>query len=299
MSETLLILDRFVQFAAVMSLFGASLLPLYAIPASCLSIDRLLRKGSPPVAALALLSAIAWLLLEGSLMSGDPNGFSNPHILGTVLHSTEFGHIWQWRLAILTVLLAFSALAKGMHPRWYVRGLALLSALAVATLAGVGHGAMGIGWGAWLHLGNQAAHMLAASLWVGGLAALLALIRSSTDHIVLVRALRRFSTVGLAAVLIILASGLLNAWFLVGSAEALFGTAYGHVLLIKLGFFTGMIVLALYNRFALLPRMADRDDKAALRLLKRSVMIEQACALAVVAAVSLLGTMEPAFDMKM
>jgi putative copper resistance protein D len=141
--------------------------------------------------------------------------------------------------------------------------------------------------------------MLAASVWVGGLTALVALAIGPTDHEVLILALKRFSAVGLTVVLIILASGLLNAWFLVGSVNALFTTPYGHVLLIKLAFFTAMIGLALYNRLALLPRLAGADDSVTLLLLKRSVAIEQACALAVVAAVSVLGTMEPAFGMKM
>lgn len=296
--ENALILTRFAHFAAVMSLFGASLFPLYAHCGNCLPVTSLLRRGAPPAAIVALVSAVAWLLLEGALMSGDPHGYENASVLKTVLHSTVFGHIWQGRLVLLIVLTGFAFLMR-QASGFYAWGLAALSGLAVATLAGVGHGAMGVGRDAWIHLGNQAAHMLAASVWVGGLTALVALAIGPTDHEALVGALKRFSAVGLTVVLIILASGLLNAWFLVGSVNALFTTPYGHVLLIKLAFFTAMIGLALYNRLALLPRLAGADDSVTLLLLKRSVAIEQACALAVVAAVSVLGTMEPAFGMKM
>jgi putative copper resistance protein D len=298
MTEDLLIFVRFLHFAAVMSLFGASLFPLYALSMPVASVSKLMRQKAPLAAALALLSALAWLSLEGRLMSGQPAGYADPHILGTVLHSTQFGHIWQWRLGVLVLLAGFAAMRLASEG-WYTRGLAILSAVAVATLAGVGHGAMGVGRDAWLHLGNQAAHMLAASVWVGGLAALLVLVRGRVENLVLMKALRRFSSVGLAVVLVILASGLLNSWFLVGSLEALFSSPYGQVLMCKLFFFSIMIVLAFYNRLVFLPKLDGSENNLVVQRLIRSVALEQACALLVVAVVSVLGTLEPAFAMVM
>ena len=167
MADTLLIAVRFVHFATAMLLFGASLFPAYAGARPVAS-----RGTRPALAGLMLASALAWLDIESVAISGEPGAWASAAMVGKVLGHTEFGHIWQWRLGILTAL-AVVAFAK---PGRRIPDIAvtLLSGLAVLTLAGIGHGAMGIGRGIWLHLANQAIHMMAASIWVGGLMALAA-----------------------------------------------------------------------------------------------------------------------------
>jgi putative copper resistance protein D len=54
----------------------------------------------------------------------------------------------------------------------------------------------------------------------------------------------RFSGLGVISVVVLLATGLLNTWFLVGSPLALVGTTYGQLLLGKLGLFLAMVTLA-------------------------------------------------------
>jgi len=94
---------------------------------------------------------------------------------------------------------------------------------------------------------------------------------------------------------LILASGLLNSWFLVGSVHALLYTTYGQVLMVKVALFLLMVALALFNRFYLMPKLENHDERT-LKLLLRSVAAEQGFAILVVAAVSLLGTLQPAMD---
>jgi len=306
--ETLLIGVRFVQYAAVMILFGSSLLPYYALRTN--ETDRGLRNNvasfvqSVALYAVlaALLSAVGWLACEAVLMSGDANGYREGDTLLTVLNDTQFGRIWRWRLILLTLLSLFFAW-RVLGRRAPLTGPVLLSGIVlVASLAGVGHGAMGTGYDAWLHLGNQAMHLLAAAVWVGGLLSLFfaawCVRRSALPIMVMAQALRRFSAVGFATVLLIVASGLLNSWFLVGSIHALLGTTYGQVLIVKVSFFLGMIALALFNRLRLMPRLAQADHaERSLRLLLWSVAVEQVLAVLVVASVSVLGTLPPAMDM--
>ena len=253
--ESLLIGMRFVQYAAVMILFGSSLFPYYALRA-----DEANRRVRYDVALFvqkvglygvlaALLSAVGWLACEAVMMSGDPNGYREGNTLLTVLNQTEFGRIWRWRLVLLTLLLGFSAW-RVLGRRRPMTGPVLLSGIIlVASLAGVGHGAMGTGYDVWIHLGNQAAHLLAASVWVGGLLSLFFVTwrahGSSFSAGAVARALQRFSAVGFASVVVIVASGLLNSWFLVGSIHGLLSTAYGQVLIAKVSFFLCMIALAL------------------------------------------------------
>ncbi len=305
---TLLIGMRFVQYTAVMILFGSSLFPTYALQGN--GVDRGRRKD---VAAFvqsiafyavlaALLSAVGWLGCEAILMSGDPSGYRQSDTLLTVLNGTEFGRIWRWRLLLLAVLpFYFGWRILGRHSP-LVWPILLSGIFLVASLAGVGHGAMGSGFDAWIHLGNQAMHLLAASVWVGGLLSLYYTIRAARHAErradLLTHVLKRFSATGFAAVLLILASGLLNSWFLVGSVDALLHTTYGQVLMVKVALFLCMVALALFNRLIVMPRLAGNghaDDM--LSLLLRSVAAEQILAILVLASVSLLGSLPPAFDM--
>jgi putative copper resistance protein D len=143
--------------------------------------------------------------------------------------------------------------------------------------------------------------MLAAAIWVGGLLSLSNLVclarRRAHGLASLTQALKRFSAVGFAAVVLIVASGLLNSWFLVGSIDALLHRTYGQVLIVKVFFFLCMIALALFNRLSVMPRLGrSAQDGGLVRLLLRSVAVEQIFAVLVVASVSVLGTLPPASE---
>ena len=100
---------------------------------------------------------------------------------------------------------------------------------------------------------------------------------------------------GYAAVALLAATGALNTLLLVGSVEALAGTPYGRLLSLKILLFLVMVVLALINRFRLLPRLRrEPQSSAPLAALARSVLFEQVLGLAVLAVVSVLGTWPPA-----
>ena len=86
-------------------------------------------------------------------------------------------------------------------------------------------------------------------------------------------------------------TGSVNAAFLAGDPEAALGTPYGQLLAVKVALYLAMTALALTNRFRVLPRLAD--DEAALGLMWRNVAIEQALGLAILAIVSVLGTLPP------
>jgi len=95
----------------------------------------------------------------------------------------------------------------------------------------------------------------------------------------------------------LVASGLINGWFLVGSLSALIGTTYGELLLLKLGLFGLMLCLAASNRFWLVPALAKAatisQSDLALARLRRNILAEQILGVLVVGIVSLLGTLSP------
>jgi putative copper resistance protein D len=289
-----------------MILFGSSLFPYYALPVS--GTDREFRHAvahfvqNVALFALiaALLSALAWLAGEAVLMSGDANAWRDGNTILMVLNDTQFGRTWRWRLIFMSAMTLFFAW-RVLRRRDPLIWLALLSGIVLTvSLSGVGHGATRTGYQALFHESNQGIHMLAAAIWVGGLLSLSYaawLACRSTDLANLTLALKRFSAVGFAAVVLIVASGLLNSWFLVGSVDGLLHRTYGQVLIVKVFFFLCMIALALFNRFSIMPRL-DRSprDGALPGLLLRSLAVEQVFAVLVVASVSVLGTLPPASE---
>ena len=151
------------------------------------------------------------------------------------------------------------------------------------------------------HVTNQMVHLLAAGLWLGGLLPLAWLLGrarqpSSAAWISLARdVVPRFSRMGYVAVAALAATGAINSLLLVGHIEALIDTPYGRLLSLKILLFSVMVVLALINRFRLLPRLRrEPEPSAPIAALARSVLCEQALGFAVLAVVSVLGTWPPA-----
>ena len=294
--QAALVLCRLVHYASTLTLFGACLYrAVLALPQPVLDFDRLdrrLRRWLLIAAAAALASAAAWLLLvAGSMGEGWPDSIDPATVLA-VLTETSFGQVWRWRLALALLLLAARVIGRG---RWPTTTLGL-AALLLASLALTGHAVREAGSAGLLHRAGDTVHLLAAGAWLGGLVPLALLLREARGYAAgegVAVALGRFSGLGYIAVALVLASGALNAAFLVASPAALTGTAYGRVLLIKLALVALMLVLALRNRFVLLPQQPD-DRRGGLRRLERSVAVEIAAGATILAAVSLLGTLSPA-----
>jgi putative copper resistance protein D len=179
-----------------------------------------------------------------------------------------------------------------------------VSALLLLSLAFVGHTQIQDEGLRILHIGADGVHLLAAGAWLGSLPALSHLLimawQSPSEHTADARArLVRFSRIGAIVVAALIASGLINAWFLVGSVGKLATTPYGQLLLLKLGLLFGMLALAALNRFHLVPSLVAAQENgeslaSSLRRLRWSVRGEQVLGLLIVLIVSELGTMQPA-----
>jgi copper transport protein len=72
----------------------------------------------------------------------------------------------------------------------------------------------------------------------------------------------RFSTTAFVSVLALWIAGGTLAWIELGSREALTGTTYGRLILIKIGIVLIVAVAAAYNRFQLVPTVLDGVDEA-------------------------------------
>jgi copper resistance protein D len=276
---------RFIQFAAAMLAFGTAAFRVY-VPEVGADFARWLAGVIRLAAVVAFLASLAMVPVTAADMAASADAALDPRTLSTVLFATQFGHAWCWHLgfALALIILAF----------WRATGLTLVVAgLGLASLGFVGHASDMEGLSRLGHELNQAVHLLAAGAWLGGLWPLHALLRRARpDDPAIASGVAHFSKMGYVAVGLIAATGVVNACMLVGSFGALFRTAYGRLLSFKIALYLVMVAIALVNRLALAPRLAA--DAAAPARLARSVAVEQALGLAVLAAVSVLGTWPPA-----
>jgi putative copper resistance protein D len=254
---------------------------------------------------LAVISGAGWLFLTASAMSGDdlvdviPSG-----TLWTVLTETTFGHAWLVRFVLACALAAiFVPLFGTRHGNVWLDGAALVLAASFAgALAWAGHAAGGLGVEAVVHPSADVFHLIAASAWVGALVPLAILLRISggaPDELEVARvATVRFSILGMAAVATLLATGIVNSWYLVGSTAALFDSYYGKLLLFKLALFLLMVAIAAFNWSRLTPALVQTGSAAAAQIARRrlcrSATIETAAGAIIVAIVGVLGTLPPA-----
>lgn len=291
---------RFVHFAAAMLLFGAAAFRVYALPGNpdraaakiLARFDAFFGQVLLIASFVALVSGVALLICQTAEMTGSFAAAMNFAALDAVLFDTRFGRVWCWHLLLAAVLILACCYRQPRRPAVVILALGLL-----ASLGWVGHASMAEGAARVGHELNQSGHLLAAGLWLGGLAPLAWLLRQTgrrPDEISLLSlALRSFSHMGYAAVALIALTGVVNTFLLVGSLGALLGTAYGRLLAAKILLFITMVGVASINRFRLAPRISDELD--ALGALGRTVAFEQGLGLAVLAVVSVLGTWPPAF----
>jgi putative copper resistance protein D len=243
--------------------------------------------------AMAVLSAAVWLVLLAAAIYGAPIAevWANGGVW-TVAAETRFGQIWSARLG-LAVLLALSLAAR---PRRSFIPVILAAGLLIAP-AWTGHAGAMPGLAGQLHVVADALHLLAVGGWIGGLAPLAMLLAAArrTEESgwknIVGGAIRRFSLLGMASVGVLLATGVVNTWYEVGSFANLIATAYGRLIVLKLGLFAAMVVIAAVNRFQLTPRLAAAG---AVRHLERNSLAEAALGFAAVLVVGFLGTMAPA-----
>ncbi|KAA0945638.1 MULTISPECIES: copper homeostasis membrane protein CopD [unclassified Pseudomonas] len=278
---TLLVLCRFLHFIVVLLMFGACAFRPWLLGAKPQPVlDRQLTRITRLLAWLALVSGVAWLLLITASIAGSWPAALELSTVQLVLGKTFFGQVWAWHL-LLNVLLALSF----MMP-WTALRLPL-SALLLATLAPVGHGAMLDGISGQLLILNQVVHLVCVSAWLGGLLMLVLILRQSA-HPPLEPILRRFSGVGYGMVAGLLVTGLINVRVLTGQfwPTPLF-TGFALILLVKVLLVAAMLGLALLNRL----RINNCEQR--LGTLKASVLLEWLLGVAAVAAVSLLGTLPP------
>lgn len=291
---------RWATYADLGILFGA---PLFALGRPK-AFHRALNLGAlAGLAVLGLALGLGGFVLVVAEMGGTDGFAIDPEIFTYVLTSTAVG--WAFLARMSALLLILSALVVPSIKRLTkLKFVTLFGAVAVGSLAWSGHAAASEGVAGAVRLAGDIAHMLAASAWVGALIVLfrqvfLAGPGDAANTRLAWEMLSGFAMPGSVIVGIVLFTGLLNAAFLFGPADVLLmpSSPYGQLLLIKLVLFGVMLCLAALNRFTLTPALARRADSGELvqsiRALRLSTGMELTLAIAILALVGWLGTLEP------
>src|SRR5687767_11890666 len=186
------------------------------------------------VTVLAAILGVAAQLAVGLLVLGDLTRHAGSMPLGTFLDTTfARALIGRAGLGVVVAVLAATLARRPAGPAtWTALGAAAFAF--VVTGATVSHAASRVTDRSWLLL-LDATHQVAVAVWVGGLAHLTCYaVRARRepdprDAVVV----RRFSTLALLSVGLLVASGVTLTVTYVGDPGALVGTAYGVMILGK------------------------------------------------------------------
>lgn len=257
------------------------------------------------LAVAALVSGFATLAYQVITVSGRTDALFDTAIWVRLLLHSRFGTVWLVRHGLL-VLLAALVLFREREESvldWAVWRLEAwtLGAAAVAAMAWAGHAAAVEPLGT-VAVFADAVHLVAAGLWLGALFPLALLLRAASREAgadarpYAVLAVRRFSTAALVAMLLIVASGLWNAWMEVSGIPALVGTRYGRLLLVKIALLGSVLGFAVVNRRRLLPALSGEGatvGRPAMARLSRFVVCELGLGLLMIAVAATLSLTVP------
>jgi copper transport protein len=204
------------------------------------------------------------------------------------LFSDSLGHNLLVRIAPLAVAGAAAAVAQARPARIPFLAAGTAGAAGMLATAADSHAGAAASW-AWLRTGVLWVHLLAAGVWIGGLAALLVLLPGlGRDQ--RVRAVRRFSFTAALALAAMILTGTVLAFSEVGNWAALVTTGYGQLVLVKLGLLAVLACLGAVNRYRNVPAVAS--SVGGLRAVSRAEVAVGAIAL--LAAATLSGLWPPA-----
>ena len=190
----------------------------------------------------------------------------------------------------LAALVVWALVSRARAWAWIVAPPLAAGLSAYPALSG--H-ASGTGDLTWITVPADTAHVLAAGVWVGGLAFVLYAdrrARGSGGASELTRLVPAYSPVAVGSVGMLILTGVVGSWAQLEGLAALTATPYGRLLLAKLALVAAVMGLGLRNWKRLTPALASPEGPAALR---RSAALELALAQLVLLVTAVLVRTSP------
>jgi copper transport protein len=273
----------------------------------------------------AVASALG-IVLQGALALGETFWSAlSPDVLADVI-GTRFGTAWLLRLVDFVALaglclvpalgMRLGALSPaGPEASESARGGPLRAHPAAVLALGLGLGYLaltpalaghpGVTDPSWLSVAMSFVHVLAFSVWLGGLASLLLAVPTATKALeggertaLLSRTLSRFSAVALVSVAALLATGVVQAVLQLEAWSELIDTGYGRAILVKAALLGVLIGFGAHNRRRSLPALtananAEEPPGHAGAVLRRTLRFEVGLIAGVLVATAVLAATAP------
>jgi copper transport protein len=274
-------LARALLFVGLLGLIGATTFRNLVLPrAREISVELRARMESRAamlglVASVVLIvSALARLFLESEMMSTMP-GMQAMSMSDMALH-TQWGFALRLQLGTAFVaLVSFALAARRFRGGWLAASI--LAIVIAATPALAGHAAASPRFPS-LMIGTDFLHVLGGASWLGSLLAVmvvgvpLSLTLNGAERWSAVASLvNSFSPIALASAAVVVVSGVIASWVHLDSVPALWQTAYGQVLLVKLFLVAITLTIGAYNFRRVQPQLVA---EAGSHRLRRSAAIE-------------------------
>ena len=231
------------------------------------------------VAAAMLASALRIFVTAGSL-TGDSFAMPDRALIQMVWHSGEDA-------AVITRIAGLLLAVRAMQPSRPSTPLAAVGgASAAMSFAWIGHAhSSGSPW----TIACLALHLVAVAFWIGALPPL-AFIARGGDARRVGEVAARFGAAAVVAVALLTLAGVFMLSRFLGHASALWGSAYGLAMCVKLAFVAGLLSLAAFNKLRLTPQL-EAGDVAAIGGLRRAIHAEIALAALILITTAALTTL--------
>ncbi|PHM29170.1 copper homeostasis membrane protein CopD [Xenorhabdus budapestensis] len=314
--EALYVLCRFLHFVVVMLMFGFSLFTtILASGHFLVLIKKRLRVGLAISTVLAFITSMIWFIVQAGLMGDGWHDVYQLEIWQAVL-TTSFGKVWQWQLLVAALAVGGIFFLRTNVGDSKTKNFLLLgcSVVLLSSHAFIGHVTMYEGKLGLLLQVNQIVHLLSAGYWFGGLWPFLLCLQflrlkdiskpNSAFHQIdscnmenslydeSVVAMRRFSDYGHVAVFLVIVTGIVSSAILIPGWLTFDAPAseYQSMLWLKIILVTAMVLLALINRYILVPKL---KQKGRYELLMMNSWLEIILGTAALLCVAIFATESP------
>ncbi|HET7585957.1 MAG TPA: CopD family protein [Gemmatimonadaceae bacterium] len=306
-TSPLYVVIRWLVYAGILGIIGAIVFHLIVIRLAMVrSRDWGVLRSAATERARTVGMRAAWLFIIATLLravaqcvavNGPAAPFASARVALLFLH-TLWG--WAWFAALAAAIasvVAFARIRRGLRYGW---GLAAAAALVMALALSLSGHAVAVQSAVPVAVALDAVHIVAAGGWLGTLLVLVLAgipaarqISAEQPAPALRDLVTVFSPVTLTSAAIIVVTGLITAWFHLGSIPALWSTPYGRVLIIKLVALVATLAVGAYNWKVLTPRLGDGNAPARLR---SSSMGELALGVVILAVTAVLVATPPPAD---
>lgn len=287
--------SRWLGYAGLLLSTGLVAFCLLVVPADQLT-GRVRHRLVAVARAAAVATVLAWLVgLPLTVM------YQLGADVGALARSGTWAGVSTAEYVVTAAVVLGTAAAVGLLGLGTSTALRRFAALAAGTVAVVAPAFVGHTRAATpevLVVGADMLHLLAGSIWLGGLVGLALTLRDLAERgDAAAVVLARFSGLAAGVLVALVAAGTLLAWRIVGSWDALVSTGYGRLLLVKVAFALVAVAIAGWNRYRLLPALRassrQRARRAGADVLRRALVAEASVLVVVLAITGFLVDRSP------